>query len=176
MPESRKRDTKPRWGARQRQRANEVTAGEEAASGLTKKQIIILAAVALAFIAAIVYFVRQPKTIETASGLKYQVLKKGTGTTKPTKGQTVQVNYTGTLKKTGEKFDSSYDRGQTFDFKLGQGAVIKGWDEALADMTVGERRLLTIPPKLAYGANGQPPKIPPNATLVFDVTLENIKQ
>jgi peptidylprolyl isomerase len=147
----------------------------EGKQGLTRNQTLILLALVAAFGVAIYYFATRDTSITTASGLKYEVLEQGAGE-KPQKGQTVQVNYTGTLKKTGEKFDSSYDRGQTFDFKLGEGAVIKGWDEALADMKVGERRRLTIPPKLAYGANGQPPKIGPNATLVFDVKLEGIKK
>jgi hypothetical protein len=174
LPASRKREQKDRWGTRERARA-EITSLEEK-KGLTRNQILILLAVIAAFAVGGYYlYNREPPTVETASGLKYQVLQKGAGE-KPNKGQTVQVNYIGTLKRTGEKFDSSYDKGQTFDFKLGEGAVIKGWDEALADMQVGERRKLIIPPKLAYGATGQPPKIPGNATLVFDVKLEGIKK
>jgi FKBP-type peptidyl-prolyl cis-trans isomerase len=109
------------------------------------------------------------KTVTTPSGLKYTILKPGTGA-KPKPGQTVFVHYTGTLTN-GTKFDSSRDRGKPFDFPVGQGQVIPGWDEALSTMKVGERRKLTIPPKLGYGAAGAGKVIPPNATLIFDVEL-----
>ena len=90
-------------------------------------------------------------------------------------GDQISVQYTGTLLD-GSKFDSSYDHGgRPFDFKLGAGMVIKGWDRGLQDMKVGGKRKLTIPPSLAYGANGHPPVIPPNATLVFVVELIAIK-
>lgn len=109
------------------------------------------------------------KAITTDSGLKYTVLQEGSGET-PKKGQTVVVHYTGTLEN-GSKFDSSRDRGQPFSFKVGTGQVIKGWDEALSTMKVGERRQIVIPPELGYGARGAGGVIPPNATLIFDVEL-----
>lgn len=112
------------------------------------------------------------KAVTTDSGLKYEVLKAGDGAT-PKTGQTVVVHYTGTLED-GTKFDSSRDRGQPFSFKLGVGQVIKGWDEGLSTMKVGDRRKLTIPPELGYGARGAGGVIPPNATLIFDVELLKI--
>ncbi len=109
----------------------------------------------------------------TPSGLKYIELKEGTGAT-PKKGQTVVVHYTGTLSD-GTKFDSSRDRNQPFKFKIGQGQVIKGWDEGLSTMKIGGRRQLIIPPDLGYGATGAGGVIPPNATLNFDVELLKIE-
>jgi len=111
-------------------------------------------------------------TVTTDSGLRYVQLKEGTGAT-PKPGQTVSVHYTGTLED-GTKFDSSRDRGKPFSFKLGAGQVIKGWDEGISNMKVGERRQLIIPPDLGYGARGAGGVIPPNATLIFDVELLKI--
>ncbi|MCL1466731.1 FKBP-type peptidyl-prolyl cis-trans isomerase [Argonema galeatum] len=112
------------------------------------------------------------ETVTTPSGLKYIDLVPGTGAT-PKAGQTVIVHYTGTLED-GTKFDSSRDRNQPFSFPLGRGQVIKGWDEGIADMRVGGRRKLIIPPELGYGARGAGGVIPPNATLIFDVELLRI--
>ena len=111
--------------------------------------------------------------ITTASGLKYVEIAEGTGDT-PSKGQTVSVHYTGTLES-GKKFDSSRDRNQAFEFQIGEGQVIKGWDEGLSTMKVGGRRKLIIPADLGYGARGAGTVIPPNATLIFDVELLKVK-
>lgn len=107
--------------------------------------------------------------VETKSGLQYEILKPGTGADAKA-GQKVSVHYTGWLTN-GKKFDSSLDRGTPFEFLLGGGQVIRGWDEGVAGMKVGEKRKLTIPPELGYGARGAGGVIPPNATLLFEVEL-----
>jgi len=112
----------------------------------------------------------QPTT--TPSGLQYWDIVAGTGAT-AAPGNTVKVHYSGFLT-TGEKFDSSRDRGEPFSFPLGAGQVIKGWDEGVAGMKVGGQRQLRIPPDLGYGAAGAGGAIPPNATLIFDVELLDV--
>ena len=115
--------------------------------------------------------------VTTPSGLRIIDVKPGTGPV-PQAGQTVTVNYTGWLfvdGKKGKKFDSSLDRGEPFSFTLGQGQVIKGWDEGLATMHVGGKRTLIIPPDLGYGASGAGGDIPPGATLMFDIDLLGVK-
>ena len=114
----------------------------------------------------------ETEMIETASGLQYTDLVEGTGATAG-KGDKVEVHYVGTLEN-GSKFDSSRDRDTTFEFKLGAGRVIKGWDEGVAGMKVGGKRKLVIPPDLGYGKRGIGP-IPPNSTLIFEVELIGIK-
>ncbi len=108
----------------------------------------------------------------TDSGLKYEDTVIGEGDV-ATAGQRVSVHYTGWLEN-GTKFDSSKDRNQPFDFNLGAGQVIKGWDEGVAGMQVGGSRKLTIPSQLGYGATGAGGVIPPNATLIFEVELLGI--
>ncbi|MET0028649.1 MAG: FKBP-type peptidyl-prolyl cis-trans isomerase [Candidatus Thiodiazotropha sp.] len=105
----------------------------------------------------------------TDSGLKIEDLTQGEGDTAAA-GHKVSVHYTGWLLE-GDKFDSSVDRNQPFEFTLGKGMVIRGWDEGVAGMKIGGKRRLTIPPQLGYGARGAGGVIPPNATLVFDVEL-----
>ncbi len=118
-----------------------------------------------------------PDYTTLSSGLRYHDEVVGTGA-QPQAGQTVDVHYTGWLNdngKPGRKFDSSRDRGAPFSFKLGAGQVIKGWDQGVADMKVGGRRMLVLPPDLAYGARGAGGVIPPGATLIFDVELLGIR-
>ncbi len=113
----------------------------------------------------------------TASGLQYTDAHAGTGA-QPKTGQTCVMHYTGWLYNDGvkgAKFDSSVDRGEPFEFQIGVGQVIKGWDEGVAPMKVGGKRTLIIPPQLGYGARGAGGVIPPNATLMFDVELLGIK-
>jgi FKBP-type peptidyl-prolyl cis-trans isomerase FkpA len=116
----------------------------------------------------------QMTTTTTDSGLQYQDLVVGTGA-QAGAGRQVSVHYTGWLQNpdgsAGRKFDSSVDRGQPFEFPLGAGRVIRGWDEGVAGMKIGGKRRLIIPAALGYGASGAGGAIPPNATLIFDVEL-----
>lgn len=113
------------------------------------------------------------------SGLKYQILKAAPADAKsPKQGNMVTVNYTGWLDdngKEGKKFDSSFDRNTPFTFKIGVGQVISGWDTGVMMMKVGEKRRLFIPANLGYGARGAGGAIPPNAALIFDVELLEVK-
>ncbi len=138
----------------------------------------LVAAAIIALIAAVTF---QPAAAQpvmtTPSGLKIIDTKVGTGAM-PRPGQTCVMHYTGWLYENGakgKKFDSSLDRGQPFEFKIGAGQVIAGWDEGVATMKVGGKRTLIIPPDLGYGARGAGGVIPPNATLIFDVELLAVK-
>jgi peptidylprolyl isomerase len=114
---------------------------------------------------------------KTSSGLQYEDTQAGTGAS-PARGQTCVMHYTGWLwvnGAKGAKFDSSVDRGKPFEFPIGQGRVIKGWDEGVATMKIGGKRTLLIPPELGYGARGAGGVIPPNATLLFEVELLGVK-
>lgn len=126
--------------------------------------------------------ISQPKTqketmnqeITLPSGLKYKIITASTKSETATKGHSVKVHYTGWLDengKQGQKFDSSVDRGEAFEFMLGAGQVIAGWDQGVEGMKVGEKRRLIIPSELGYGRRGAGGVIPPNATLIFDVEL-----
>lgn len=114
-----------------------------------------------------------PKAIKTASGMYYIITQQGKGA-KATTGQTVVAHYTGTFND-GKKFDSSVDRGTPFEFKLGQGQVIKGWDEGFSILPIGSKATLILPYTMAYGEQGYPGAIPPKATLLFDVELIGVK-
>jgi FKBP-type peptidyl-prolyl cis-trans isomerase len=156
-----------------------------------RNQRIAIIVVALLVIAAVVYFAflrgspssssptSSPSAssqgmVTTASGLQYEDLVVGTGP-EAKSGDAVSVNYTGWLED-GTKFDSSIDRGVPFEFTIGAGMVIKGWDEGVAGMRVGGKRKLIIPPDLGYGASGAGDVIPPNATLIFEVDLLEIQK
>lgn len=139
------------------------------------KKILVVALIALAGVTgAWATGASKGATVKTApDGLKMEDVKVGTGA-EAVAGRTVSVHYTGMLTD-GKKFDSSLDRGKPFEFPLGAGRVIKGWDEGVAGMKVGGKRKLTIPSQLAYGDQGVPGTIPPKATLVFDVELLGVK-
>ncbi|WP_085317565.1 FKBP-type peptidyl-prolyl cis-trans isomerase [Derxia lacustris] len=107
-------------------------------------------------------------------GVEIEIITPGDGVRFPAKGQTVVVHYTGTLED-GSKFDSSRDRASPFEFVIGQGQVIRGWDEGVAKLSVGTRAKLTCSHDFAYGERGYPGVIPPKATLIFDVELLGLK-
>jgi peptidylprolyl isomerase len=135
------------------------------------------ALLALAAIALTSTPTRAQPVMTTPSGLKIIDVKPGTGAS-PKTGQTCVMHYTGWLYENaakGKKFDSSVDRGEPFEFKIGMHQVIGGWDEGVATMKVGGKRTLIIPPELGYGARGAGGVIPPNATLMFDVELLAVK-
>jgi FKBP-type peptidyl-prolyl cis-trans isomerase len=149
----------------------------------------VLLVIILILIAVAIYFLVRPEssvsqdqqspnqqtsTSYDIQGMKVEILTQGSGATAKS-GDTVTVNYVGTLQD-GTKFDSSIDRGQPFEFTLGQNSVIQGWELGVAGMKVGEKRKLTIPPELGYGSQGAGGVIPPNATLLFEIDLLGINK
>ncbi|HEY1749038.1 MAG TPA: FKBP-type peptidyl-prolyl cis-trans isomerase [Xanthobacteraceae bacterium] len=139
--------------------------------------VVATAAAAITGVLALSESANAQQPVTTPSGLQYIDTKAGTGAS-PKTGQTCVMHYTGWLYENGKKaakFDSSLDRGAPFEFPIGNGRVIKGWDEGVASMKVGGKRTLIIPPELGYGARGAGGVIPPNATLMFDVELLGIK-
>jgi len=149
----------------------------------TTKIIVFLIIVLILIVAGLVYYFDfyQKKnmkeenkiTNQTADRLKIEILEKGNGAAAKN-GDTIVVHYIGTLEN-GTKFDSSLDRGRPFSFVLGAGQVIAGWEQGILGMRVGEKRKLTIAPELAYGEAGAGNAIPPNATLIFEINLLEIK-
>ena len=142
----------------------------------TRRQTLA-AALALVATGASTATAQTGKTVTTPTGLQITDSKAGTGAT-PKTGQTCVMHYTGWLSdggKKGKKFDSSVDRGSPFEFPIGMKRVIAGWDEGVATMKVGGKRTLIIPPELGYGARGAGGVIPPNATLIFDVELLEVR-
>jgi peptidylprolyl isomerase len=176
LPQSRQRKTHK---AKKRPKGPYPAVRTTPPAGRNRQARVIAIVIVLALAASAVAYLVVNRTgqsgteVMTASGLKYTDLTVGTGAT-PQKGQTVTVHYTGTLQN-GKKFDSSVDRGTPADFRIGVGAVIKGWDEGLMTMKVGGKRRLVIPSNLGYGPTGRPPDIPGNSTLIFDVELLGVK-
>jgi hypothetical protein len=177
LPQSRKRHT----AGRTHTRGTSAAAQQRSQARHAKRQRtrVIAAVIIVALVAGAVAYMFVPGLpgragagVTTPTGLKYTDLVVGTGPS-PRTGQTAVVHYTGTLTD-GTQFDSSRDKGQPYPFVLGVGRVIKGWDEGVATMKVGGRRKLEVPPVLGYGATGQG-TIPPNATLLFDVELLDVK-
>ncbi|MGA9995564.1 MAG: FKBP-type peptidyl-prolyl cis-trans isomerase [Pyrinomonadaceae bacterium] len=177
MPQSRKRQT----GKKRTQKSLYPNKRVAPKKGSDKRTRIIAIAVmaalvvggALYFLSSGGFFQRAGTEVKKPSGLRYTDTTAGTGAS-PAPGKMVTVNYTGTLED-GTKFDSSFDHGQPYTFPIGRGKVIPGWDEGVMDMKVGGKRRLIVPPGLGYGPMGSPPKIPGNATLIFDIELLDVK-
>lgn len=153
---------------------------------MNRKTLLLLIAIVLVII-AMLYLQRSDNknkpvaqteiikpTNEKTMELKIETTMEGTGEKVVASGDVIEVHYTGKLEN-GTVFDSSVERGVPFEFKIGQGLVIQGWDQGLLGMKVGEKRTLTIPADMGYGASGAGGVIPPNATLIFDVELVSIK-
>lgn len=175
MPQSRHRKT----GKAKKRSKGSYPAGKATAPAGRNRQVRIIAIIIVLALAAsaIAYLITKRSgtasaEVTTASGLKYTDIVEGNGPT-PQNGQMLSVHYTGTLQN-GTKFDSSVDKGQPYQFRLGTGAVIKGWDEGLLTMKVGGKRKLIVPPSLGYGAGGTS-SIPANSILNFDVELLSAK-
>jgi peptidylprolyl isomerase len=146
-------------------------------TAMTTALALIVAPAGMIAVGAPTATAQNAKTMTTASGLKITDSKVGTGAS-PKTGQTCVMHYTGWLYENGakgKKFDSSVDRNEPFEFRIGMHQVIAGWDEGVATMKVGGKRTLIIPPELGYGARGAGGVIPPNATLIFDVELLGVK-
>jgi peptidylprolyl isomerase len=142
-----------------------------------KAMVTAFAMMSIAFMTSDDASAQSAKPVTTPSGLQMIDTQPGTGAS-PKQGQTAVVHYTGYLNDNGakgKKFDSSVDRGQPFEFPVGAGRVIKGWDEGVATMKIGGKRTLIVPPQLGYGDRGAGGVIPPNATLIFDVELLGVK-
>jgi peptidylprolyl isomerase len=143
----------------------------------TRRAALLTVTSAAAFYLTPAFAQTAGKKMTTASGLQIIDTVAGTGA-QPQRGQTCVMHYTGWLYNNGikgKKFDSSVDRNEPFEFKVGVGQVIKGWDEGVSTMKVGGKRTLIIPPTLGYGASGAGGVIPPNAVLMFDVELLGVK-
>jgi peptidylprolyl isomerase len=177
LPQSRRNQTRQRRG--QSPARTPSTARPSGARSASSRDRYILLSLALVAVAAAIYAYysfgrsRPGELVTTPSGLKYKDEVIGSGAS-PQSGREVKVHYTGRLEQ-GTKFDSSVDRNQPYSFTLGRGVVIPGWEEGILGMRVGGKRQLIIPPHLGYGARGRPPTIPPNATLVFDLELLEVK-
>jgi FKBP-type peptidyl-prolyl cis-trans isomerase len=152
--------------------SNRLTRSERRAAKRRNQRLGIIAVIVL-IVAAAAFIAFSGALRKNNSELQIEDLVAGTGA-EAKAGDLVSVHYTGWLTD-GTKFDSSLDRGQPLQFTIGQGDVIQGWDQGVAGMKVGGKRKLTIPPALAYGAQGYPPVIPPNATLEFEIELLGIQ-
>ena len=139
---------------------------------MNKKKIIFVVIVTLLIIGGVYFLTKGTSTNFNIQGMKVEILTQGAGEGAKV-GDNIVVNYVGTLTD-GSKFDSSVDRNQPFSYTLGQNQVIKGWELGLLEMKVGEKRKLTIPPELGYGAGGAGSVIPPNTTLIFEIDMLSI--
>jgi peptidylprolyl isomerase len=177
MPQSRRRKA----GGRAASKASSRRKGAASRGGQSKRSKVVAAIVIISLAAAGAAYLFVPGAkapsvgaeVTTPSGLRYADIVVGDGPS-PQTGQTAVVHYTGTLTN-GVEFDGSRRKGRPYEFPLGRGEVIRGWDEGVATMKVGGRRRLTVPPQLGYGERGRPPSIPPNTTLVFDIELLGVK-
>jgi len=173
LPKSRKRKTRRSGGS------SRSTYSSKRGSSRRTQTVAVIAIAALAVAGVLfagLFILRGGGSsggeVTTASGLKYVDEVIGSGAS-PKTGQSVTVNYTGTLEN-GTKFDSSFDQGKPFTFRIGRDPVIQGWEEGLMSMKVGGKRRLIVPPQLGYGSEGRP-GIPPNATLIFEVELLGVQ-